>query len=201
MLMDLLLLCRAVQDVWTDRWEKMHSPIHGAAYCLDPEFWFDAGKNDECWKNLLTVMKKMHPDPEQYRLARANWSTYVAREGAFAFEEALEDAEILPAHQWWESYGQGTPQLKHVAMRVLAQVSSACACERNWSTYDFIHSKKRNKLTPARARDLVYVFTNQRLVDKLHKVDNEETFPPWDAPSEEDEEEMQVLDDAAEMHE
>ena len=25
------------------------------------------------------------------------------------------------------------------------QPSSACACERNWSTHDYIHSKKRNR--------------------------------------------------------
>ena len=33
---------------------------------------------------------------------------------------------------------------------------SAGGCERNWS-YDFITNRKRNKLEPQRAKDLVYV--------------------------------------------
>jgi hypothetical protein len=44
--------------------------------------------------------------------------------------------------------------------------------ERNWSSYDFIHSKKRNKLTPARAEKLVYVFHNIRSLRKVSSVQN-----------------------------
>ncbi len=69
---------------------------------------------------------------------------------------------------------------ERVAMRVLSQVSSACACERNWSSYDFIHSKRRNRLTPARARDLVWVFTNVRLAAKMQSIASEEPFVGWD---------------------
>jgi hypothetical protein len=38
-------------------------------------------------------------------------------------------------------------------------VSSACSCERNWYTYDYIHNKKRNRLEATRAEKLVYVFS------------------------------------------
>ena len=68
---------------------------------------------------------------------------------------------------WWLAFGGSTPALQKLAMMVLAQVSSACACERNWSAYDFIHSRSRNKLKHQRADDLVYVFSNLRLVDEL----------------------------------
>jgi len=54
-----------------------------------------------------------------------------------------------------------------------------------WSTYDYIHNKKRNRLGPERARDLVYVFSNQRLVDKGNQVDDEEDYISW-AEEEED---------------
>ena len=57
-----------------------------------------------------------------------------------------------------------------------ALVSSAGACERNWSTYDFIHNKKRNRLHPDRANDLVYVFTNSRLIQKFKEP---EKFAEW----------------------
>lgn len=63
----------------------------------------------------------------------------------------------MVAWEWWDQYGYFWPELRYVAMRILAQPSSASSCERNWSTYDFIHNKRRNKLTLARADDLVYV--------------------------------------------
>jgi hypothetical protein len=60
------------------------------------------------------------------------------------------------------------------------QVTSSSAAERNWSTYDFIHSKKRNRLTEDRARDLVYVHSNLRLVQQVKAVDYTETNIQWE---------------------
>lgn len=51
-------------------------------------------------------------------------------------------------------------------------MTSSSACERNWSHYDYIHSRKRNRLTASKARDLVYVFTNGRLTKRLKSVGN-----------------------------
>ena len=73
------------------------------------------------------------------------------------------------------------PELQSVAVKVLAQCSSACSCERNWSTYGFIHSKARNRLRPGRARDLVFVFSNLRLLKKMEDLEYEEQFPEWDS--------------------
>ena len=55
-------------------------------------------------------------------------------------------------------------------------VASAGGCERNWSTYDFITNRKRNKLDPARAEDLVYVHYNRRCVLKAREP---EQFASW----------------------
>jgi len=41
-------------------------------------------------------------------------------------------------------------------------------------TYDFIHNRKRNRLTEARARDLVYVRSNLKLLQKLQSLDYQE---------------------------
>ena len=72
--------------------------------------------------------------------------------------------------------GYEVPLLARIAQRLTALVSSAGACERNWSTYDFIHSKKRDRLHPDRANDLVYVFTNSRLIQRFKEP---EKFPEW----------------------
>ena len=49
-------------------------------------------------------------------------------------------------------------------MRLLSQVPSASASERNWSAYKFVHSEKRTRLGKKRARDLVSVFQNLRAI-------------------------------------
>jgi hypothetical protein len=45
-------------------------------------------------------------------------------------------------------------------------VVSSSLCERNWSSYSFVHSKVQNRLLPSRAEDLVYVYTNLRVFNQ-----------------------------------
>jgi hypothetical protein len=60
--------------------------------------------------------------------------------------------------------GSRAKALQTIARRILGQVCSASACERNWSMYSFIHNKVRNCLKHNRADDLVYVYANTRLI-------------------------------------
>ncbi len=86
-------------------------------------------------------------------------------------------------------FGSEWPKLQSVAQKVLSQISCAFACKRNWSTYDFIHNKKRNRLRPDRANDLVEVFSNLRLISKVNNIEYEEQMVAWDSEEEELEEE------------
>ncbi|XLU52526.1 hypothetical protein S245_047174, partial [Arachis hypogaea] len=65
--------------------------------------------------------------------------------------------------QWLESYGYGAPNLQKLAIRVLSQTCSSSCCERNWSIFEHIHSKKRNRLEHKKLNDLVYVHYNLKL--------------------------------------
>jgi hypothetical protein len=95
----------------------------------------------------------------------------------------------MPAHIYWEMYGAELPNLRGACMRVLCLVSSSSACERTWSTYEYIHSKKRNRLTAPRCNDLVWVFTNTRLRNKLLHPKYEADMVEWSDPEESEEEE------------
>ena len=88
--------------------------------------------------------------------------------------------EVLPHHKWffnfliladlwWEDYGATTPNLQKLAIRILSQPCSAFGCERNWSTFQNIHTKKCNRLTQKRLNDLVYVKYNLLLHEKKVK--------------------------------
>ena len=47
---------------------------------------------------------------------------------------------------------------------MLAQVVSSSSCKRSWSSYSFVHNKSRNRLNAKRAEDLVYVYTNSKIL-------------------------------------
>jgi hypothetical protein len=69
-------------------------------------------------------------------------------------------------HLWWFTSGSVGKFLPRIARRILAQVVSSSSCERNWSSYSFVHSKARNRLLPSCAEDLVYVHTNLRVLNQ-----------------------------------
>ena len=58
----------------------------------------------------------------------------------------------------------GAKALQTIARRILAQVCSASTYERNWSMYSFIYNKVHNHLKHSCAKDLVYIYTNTRLL-------------------------------------
>lgn len=72
---------------------------------------------------------------------------------------------MLP-DEWWLTYGCGAKNLQKLAIRVLSQTCSASGCERNWSLFEHIHSKKRNRLEHQRMNDIAYVQCNLRLQQK-----------------------------------
>jgi len=65
---------------------------------------------------------------------------------------------------WLTVHGAHAPILHKIALKLLGQPCSSCCCERNWSTYSFIHSLKMNKMTPKRTEDIVCVHNNLRLL-------------------------------------
>ncbi|KAK9053403.1 hypothetical protein SSX86_030037 [Deinandra increscens subsp. villosa] len=71
--------------------------------------------------------------------------------------------------RWWGEYGDDTPELKEFAMKVLGLTCSASACEHNWSTFNQVHTKRRNRLTAKRMNDLVYIMYNKELKQKFVK--------------------------------
>jgi hypothetical protein len=64
-------------------------------------------------------------------------------------------------------FGYSTPALQKLAMRLVSQCVSATVCERNWSTFAFIHTKVRNHLTYEKLHKLVYINYNLRIQNSI----------------------------------
>ena len=84
-------------------------------------------------------------------------------------------------------YGVDMLKLQHLAIQILSQGCSASPCERLWSSFGHIVTKKRNRLGSVKANDLVFVNANLRLLRDIGKtlpdtkfigLSQPETLPP-----------------------
>ena len=164
-----------VRALFRKRWDKCSSSLHCAAFALEPEFQ-DKRFNAEVMRGLRKVCMAVLGDANAAKNAMLGHAAYLGKEGDFGDETVRNLRSDMPAWQWWRDHGVEYRELQQVAMRVTAMASSAGACERIWSAYEVVHSKKRNRLDPDRAQDLVYVFTNKRLQRRAQKS---EAFAEW----------------------
>ena len=93
----------------------------------------------------------------------SQYQDFLKNRGLFV-DSTDPSVHVVPVHEWWDAMGGGAKALQTIARRILAQVCSTSTCERNWSMYSFIHNKVRNRLKHSRAEDLVYIYTNSRLL-------------------------------------
>lgn len=138
----------------TDEWKKEHPHLSMPDH--DPEVT----------KMRKTCIKRLFPDVETRTKVTLEFANFFGCFEEFADEDSIRDRSRLDPLKWWVAYGIGAPLLRPIAIKLLGQVSSSSCCERNWSTYSFIHSAKRNQITPERAEDLVYVHSNLRLLSR-----------------------------------
>ena len=134
----------------------------------------------------MAALSRLIPDDEEAALVRRQLSNYTLNTGPFGTMHAIQDREHFSALEWWNMHGGGTPLLQSLALRVLSQVVNTSSAERCWSSYSFIHSVKRNRLSLDRAESLVYVHYNLRLLS--HYCEDAKTnrdLKVWDKNPEE----------------
>ncbi|XP_009596829.1 uncharacterized protein [Nicotiana tomentosiformis] len=130
---------------------------------------------------------------------------YSQADGMFGLQAAIRARDIRLPVEWWMQFGHQTLNLQKFAVKVLSLTCSASGCERNWSVYEHIHSKKRNRLELSRLNDLVYIKYN-RTLRRLYKardtidpilLDNIDEANEWlsGAPQNHEDEQVYVGDD------
>lgn len=72
---------------------------------------------------------------------------------------------------WWAGYGYEIPTLQRFAIRILSQPCSSHWCCWNWTTFESIHRKKRNRAELEKFNDLVFVHCNLWLQSIYQKRD------------------------------
>ncbi|XP_059068694.1 uncharacterized protein LOC131056578 [Cryptomeria japonica] len=158
------------------RWNRqLHQHIHVAAYYLNPKFFYSRNFkiDEEVQLGLDTCIQRLVPDENIQDLIVDELQRYKKEDGPlFSSPIGIRKRDTLLPDLWWEDYGATTLNLQKLAIRILSQPCSASGCERNWSVFEAIRTKKRNRLTQKRLNDFVYVRYNLRLHEKRVQGNN-----------------------------
>ncbi|XP_058761846.1 uncharacterized protein LOC131635252 [Vicia villosa] len=132
-----------------NRWDaQLRKNLHAAGYWLNPScrFGLEYEKNKSTTQGLLDVIEKYAYDSKDLRSKlTAEMNSFKNCEGSFGRTTAVENRDEVLPDQWWDTYGTEAPNLQKLAIRILSQTCSASGCERNWSVFEHIHSKNRNR--------------------------------------------------------
>ncbi|XP_076958104.1 uncharacterized protein LOC143633744 isoform X2 [Bidens hawaiensis] len=163
-------------DIIDARWDKtLSAGLHAAAYWLNPMFRYN--EDNPCNKQLAfggvldMVETKSSEDSMKLLSQLVKFRERMCSlDGQLAFASRPDE--------WWKMFGGDLPDLQRFAIRILSQTASSSGCERNWSVFERIHAKKRNRLEHQRLTDLVYVHYNLRLQNRFK--DDKRPYDPVD---------------------
>jgi hypothetical protein len=108
--------------------------------------WAPLHEDDNSRTILNRVICRLAQDENTYVQILHQYQDFLENRGPFA-DSTDPSVHAAPLHEWWDAMGGGAKALQTIARRILAQVCSASACERNWNMYSYIHNKSRNRLS------------------------------------------------------
>lgn len=166
----------SILDLIKDRWAFLHSESMGFAYFLDPTT--SAGKGfigDDMYDNHIllkefAIRNNFAKDEKQFQ---AEYERYISDMHNLSNKAIEFIANMKSPLTYWLTIGATKfPILSKVAEIVFKVPTSQAAAERAWSIYDFILTKRRNRLSPAKVTKLVQLYMNSEIVDKENNLVN-----------------------------
>ncbi|KAL6319822.1 hypothetical protein AAG906_036886 [Vitis piasezkii] len=161
-------LYKPYTEIIKQRWDQqLQKSIHSAAYWFNPCFQYD--QENFCNKPTIIggVMDVIDQKVLKGKLETMNeMKLFRDRLGSFGRDLAYSSREVLQPDEWWRLHGYSAPHLQKLTIQILSQTASSSGCERNWSVFERIHTKRRNRLEHQRLNDLVYIHYNFRLKNR-----------------------------------
>ncbi|XP_072976552.1 uncharacterized protein [Typha angustifolia] len=165
---------------WTvidSHWNTVFNhPLYVAAYFLNPCYRYrpDFMALPEVIRGLNECITRLEPNNGRRVSAAAQISDFVFAKADFGTELALSTRNELDPAGWWQQHGINCLELQHIAIHILSQTCICFGSEHYWSTFDHIHSTRRNCLAQKRLKDLTYAHYNLRLQERqLKRMDND----------------------------
>jgi hypothetical protein len=153
-----------IEDQFYHRWKMLTTNIHYARALFNPYLLGGVCLHDDAnAKEIFKSFAKKTHSPTTYPLTLKKVTNFVESQGPFFDVPLVKDLYLFP-HKWWDLIGTSGCTLAPIICHILAQVCSASSCKCNWSSYSFVHNKVWNQLTSSRAKDLMYIYTNNKLL-------------------------------------
>lgn len=171
-------------DIINERWDRMlRKNLHAAAYFLNPAFNYDSDnfyKHPEVTNGLLDYIESKVDWCDVIKFPQ-EITMFREQQCGFKRNMAISSSKKDRPDKWWKLFGCDAPNLQKLAIRILSQTASSSGCERDWSVFERIHTKKRNRLEHQRLNDLVHVHYNLRLQSRTTHLNR--SYDPIDYES------------------
>ncbi|XP_052208388.1 uncharacterized protein LOC127812099 [Diospyros lotus] len=127
--------------------DRLDSPLHLEAYLLNPYYLFKNKTiylDNEVMDGFFNCVEMFYHGDDHFELQghviNVELPKYTRKEGAFgkvwAAQGCAKNDDNYNPVTWWMTYGNQTPNLQRMAIRMLSLTSSSSGCERNWSTFE-----------------------------------------------------------------
>jgi Protein of unknown function (DUF 659)/hAT family C-terminal dimerisation region len=147
-----------------NRWRMFYHPIMSLAMYLDPKSNMQRIPPTTInTDDVDTAMEQLIPDDDKRLRTMTQYLQYKARDGVFAPKSIWKpiDSNSVTTLCWWRAnFKYAAPELYELAERVLNIPTSSAAVERTFSSYGYVHSSSRNRLTPERSEKLIFLYHN-----------------------------------------
>ncbi|PON92931.1 Zinc finger, BED-type domain containing protein [Trema orientale] len=154
---------KPIWDMIERRWNlQVDLSLHAAAAFLNPSIFYNPiFKIDAGLRNgFQEAMSRMATTDNDKMEITKEHPAYIGAQGALGTQFAIMGRTLNAPGDWWAGYGYEIPNLQRVAIRILSQPCSSHWCRWNWTTFESLHSKKRNRLELEKLNDLVFVHCN-----------------------------------------
>ncbi|XP_029126247.1 uncharacterized protein LOC114915554 [Cajanus cajan] len=153
---------------------QLHRPLHAAVHFLNPLFFYANPQmefNGEIIRGLYDCINKLLGDLEMEKIVHKELAHYKVASGMFGSTTAIAMRGEVASAQWWRVDGLDTPYLQQLAIRILSLTCSVSGYDRDWSVFEQVHTKRRNRLEHKRLHDLVFVKYNHALHQRYNLKD------------------------------
>jgi hypothetical protein len=147
------------------RAQKQTGDIHFAAMLLDPISLLK--KPGQAQVDRASWYLLSHVQEREKKEVHASFLEFRTRVGVFGASHPSAMHYDNPV-AFWKSYLHDEAHwvLAQLAIRIFTAIANSVASERAFSAMNLIHTKLRNRLGVEKANKLIYIYMNQRVLDK-----------------------------------
>ncbi|PNP73805.1 hypothetical protein FNYG_12855 [Fusarium nygamai] len=158
-------------SVWLNRMDKQTYDIHYAGFALRPDT-VGTKLEEQLMMKVLQFFKSA-VNPADYINIVREFNHFRAQSGGrFAAGGLVYSKEWTPLDAWMLLDNQGS-KLAALAVRIFGTIANSVPSERSFSAVNFLHSKARNRLTPANADKLAFIYMNERVLERITQSQNQ----------------------------